>query len=94
MTAISTISTKYQVTIPKEVRKFLDFLQPNTQVSVYTENKRIIIERVPLIADLVGILPAKPKIFKKTAQMSASELKLKADTLKTVKYKKEYGKDN
>lgn len=94
MNAVSTISTKYQVTIPRSVRKFFDFVKPNTKVLVSYEDNKIIIQEQPSLENLIGILETKPEIFKKTSKMSAEKLKKEAAKMKIVEYKRKYGKVN
>lgn len=85
---ISTVSPKYQVTIPKEVRKYFDFIEPYRKVHVRKskDGKQIIIEPKKDIVDFVGIL-GEPKIKFKT-DVALKEATRKS---KSLYYKKKYG---
>ncbi|MFH1442045.1 MAG: AbrB/MazE/SpoVT family DNA-binding domain-containing protein [Candidatus Omnitrophota bacterium] len=75
----STITSKGQTTIPKEVREYLH-LKAHDRLMYITEKNRIIIKPVTgTILDLKGAFPVKGKInFKKLRE------KMKKETAKRV----------
>lgn len=54
MRVYSTLTTKYQVTIPKEVRKHFSYLNPITKVVVSKYRDKIVIEEKKTIGDFIG----------------------------------------
>lgn len=56
-----TINTKYQVTIPKEIRQFISYLKPKQKVIVTIQNGDIVIKPEKNIRDFVGIMGKPPK---------------------------------
>lgn len=57
----SSVSPKYQVTIPKEVRKKFPNLKPKQLVKIYEMDGKIIVEPKLSLKDVVGILGKPPR---------------------------------
>lgn len=88
----STVNTKFQVTIPKKVRKSVTFLKPHTKVTVEEQNDVIIIRKEKKLEDFLGALSPSAQITNKTAKMSDEQLKKAIEKQKIKDYKKQYGK--
>ena len=57
MTRATTLTSKGQITIPKEVRDKLD-LQPRDKITFIAENGYATLRRLPRLEELVGSLPS------------------------------------
>lgn len=55
MTYTSTVTTKGQITIPVEIRRWLQ-LQPHQRVTFIKDNDQVVIKKSPNILDLMGSL--------------------------------------
>ena len=57
---ISTVTSKGQVTIPKEIRMFLKIM-PSDKVDFSIENGRVILQPIKTLLNFRGSVPAKGK---------------------------------
>lgn len=57
---VSTVTSKGQVTIPKEIRVFLK-IKPSDKVDFSVENGRVILKPIKTLQNFRGSIPAKGK---------------------------------
>jgi len=53
--ATVTVSSKYQIVIPKEVRELLD-IKPGRQIAILVKGKSVSLVPVPTLEELRGVL--------------------------------------
>lgn len=67
--AYSAVTTKYQVTIPKNIRKLFPEISPFQKVSFFVRQNEIIIKPTKKLKDVIGIL-GKPPVNDKGLSLS------------------------
>ena len=67
---VSTVTTKGQVTIPKEIRMFLK-IKPSDKIDFSVENGRVILKPIKTLQNFRGSIPTKGKGDLKTERQKA-----------------------